>query len=122
MKEAMPKIEKRELKPGDVLEFISKRGKDDPEFKDILGRWLEQEEEKAGNTPHDRIEFNVKRADFYRQAGLVDPFFFDGALENLEHAWEQASNEGSSQWLTRLKREFERLEAVEKMARERKAA
>lgn len=72
----------------DVIIKLKELGIHNIEAMTLLDKWTAQEEAEVGKNPLDSIKFNQRRASVYLRAG-----FKDAALDCLEDAAIQATNE-----------------------------
>ena len=89
MAERIPNQEFSELEVR-LIQKLKEKRTEDPEARELLQGWLDDEEAKANriNTSRANIELNLRRAKVYYAAGLIDE-----ALENLAAVMEQSSQE-----------------------------
>lgn len=107
MSEEEPKIEKTPEQQ--LIHLLKERGSEDPEAKGLLIAWtLEQEKQvEASADPEASIQFNLRRARLYFEAGFVDE-----ALENFESARTQAWNEHRDELYEAITEEMDRVESL----------
>jgi hypothetical protein len=75
-----------ELLKQQVIDELKTKGQEGPEALEIYGRWFEEEQEKANalDTPEANIDFLLKTARLFKEAGLY------AALDHYEDARIQA--------------------------------
>lgn len=90
-----------------VLEMLLANGTDDPETRELVIRWTEQQEALVAkeNTSRAAIVFNVERADLYVAAGDINE-----ALECLEDARTQAHQENEAELYVQIMKKMDDLE------------
>lgn len=112
MREKLPTIENEENLEQQVIILLKEKGVEDPEARDILIRWtIEQEiQVENSNDPEAPIQFNLRRARLYLEAGLTE-----GAFENFEAAQTQAQNEHKDELYQAIEKEINEIkDSIEK--------
>ncbi|MDO8557026.1 MAG: hypothetical protein Q7R98_00995 [Candidatus Jorgensenbacteria bacterium] len=91
-----------------LVVMLKEKGIEDSETKKILNAWADRLEKWVveSGMPTAGIELNLKWARMYFKAG-----FTDSAVENFEHAREQAFNEGKDELLKAIDAEMDKLES-----------
>ncbi|KKS46612.1 hypothetical protein A2567_00825 [Candidatus Azambacteria bacterium RIFOXYD1_FULL_42_11] len=106
--EEVPSVEKQENAEQRLARLLKEKGAEDPEARDLLDAWTREQEERVeeGSDPAAKIEFNLKRARLYFEAGYVEE-----ALENFEAARMQAWNENRQELYEAIMAEMDTLES-----------
>lgn len=106
MTEKLLAIEKAESPEQKLIQLLKEKGVEDPETKELLTAWtMEQEQQvEESKDPEAPIQFNLKRARLYFEAGYVDE-----AYENFEAARTQAHQEGRDELLQTIDDEMDKL-------------
>lgn len=108
--EKEPTSENKENSEQQLVRLLKEKGAEDPEARKCLDIWtLEQEKIVEQSTGEEyriaQIQFNLKRARLYFEAGYVDE-----AFENFEAARTQAWNEGREELYQAIMKEMDELE------------
>lgn len=99
------KKETPEISDREFVEGLRSRRIDDPELYKLLKIWTEQEEKKVENNPEAAIRFNIRRGKLYAEAGYIEE-----ALDALEGARRQASDEQRTELYNEIMLEMDKIE------------
>ncbi len=103
-----PTLEKSETADQKLIRLLKEKGAEDPEVKEFLDSWMREQEmavERSNDYIFGQIQFNLRRARLYFQAGYVD-----AALENFEAAGTQAWNLYNNELYQAIMREMDELQ------------
>ena len=106
--EQEPTSESEESPEQQLVRLLRERGIEDPEVRDYLDNWTREQErqvEQSDDYPLAQIEFNLRRARLYFEAGYID-----AARENLGDARIQAWNEQRDELCQAIEQEIDELE------------
>lgn len=87
-----------------VSDLLKERGLEDLEAKNLLNKWLDENQKKVEEGAISNLEFNISWAELYRDAGMTDE-----ALESFEQAAELAWQENNDEVHDCLQKEIEKL-------------
>lgn len=106
--EEIKSFETRENPEQRLVRLLKEKGVEDPETRNFLDAWTREQEERVekDDDPVAKIEFNLKRARLYFEAGYVEE-----AIENFEAARMQAWNENREELYQEIIAEMDRLES-----------
>ena len=106
--ETIPSFENKESAEQRLARLLKEKGVEDPEARDLLDAWTREQEKRVeeGNDPAAKIEFNLKRARLYFEAGYAEE-----ALENFKAARMQAWNENREKLYEAIMTEMDMLES-----------
>jgi len=109
MSEGDPKPQKKVVTAEEVVEILKTKGKDDPEAKELLSRWIIQEEELAAEANGGRanVVVSMSQAFLFSEAGLLKE-----ALDSYRDALYQARQEGETDLEEMMRAEIEKLERL----------
>lgn len=108
MSEKMPIFETQEMIESRLITLLKEKGLDDANAKEALLQWtIAQEQEVERSQDKDAsIQFDLKRARLYFEAGLIAE-----AFENYEDAYDQAYNEYNDALCQLISDEMDAMEA-----------
>jgi hypothetical protein len=90
--------EEREITEAEVLEALkSEDGIEDPKNRELFDRWDKQEHEKVANNPEAMIQFNLRKARMFLQAG-----YNEASYDMFCGARDQATSEGNNDLAARI--------------------
>lgn len=106
--EEIKSFESKENPERRLVRLLKEKGAEDPETRNFLDAWTREQEKlvEEGDDPVAKIEFNLKRARLYFEAGYTDE-----AFENFEAARMQAWNENREELYQEIIAEMDRLES-----------
>lgn len=107
--EEIKSFESKESPEQHLVRLLKGKGVEDPEARDFLDAWTQEQEKRVeeGNDLVAKIEFNLKRARLYFEAGYVEE-----ALENFEAARMQAWNESREELYQAIMAEMDKLDLI----------
>ena len=92
-----------------LIRLLKEKGVEDPEAKNLLDTWTRQQEEwaeKSNEPATAAIEFDLRRARLYFEAGYVDE-----AFESFEAARMQSWNNNKEELYQKIMAEMDKLES-----------
>ena len=105
----IPSFENKESAEQRIVRLLKEKGAEDPETKSLLNAWTIEQEKQVEQLPDyhvAQIQFNLRRARLYFDAGYVDE-----AFENFEAARMQAWNENRKELYQAIMAEMDKLES-----------
>lgn len=84
--EQEPTFENKENSEQQLIRLLKEKGIEDPEVRNLLDSWTREQEkqvEQSDDYEFEQIQFNLRRARLYFEAGFVE-----NAFENFEDARE----------------------------------
>lgn len=102
--EKFPSQESLPIERSAVSNLLKERGFENPEAKDLLNKWLDENQKKVEESSITNLEFNIAWAELYRDAGVKE-----AALEAFDQVAELARQEGNDEALRRIKEEITKL-------------
>ena len=112
MMEKEQKFETKENPEQQLVRLLKEKRTEDPETKEFLDSWTREQEQmvEKSTDPEAPIQFNLRRARLYFEAGYVEE-----AFENFESARMQAWNEQRNELYQAIMKEMDELEdSIEK--------
>ncbi|KKT01829.1 MAG: hypothetical protein UV80_C0008G0039 [Candidatus Peregrinibacteria bacterium GW2011_GWF2_43_17] len=106
------KFETKENPEQQLVRLLKEKRTEDPETKEFLDSWTREQEQmvEKSTDPEAPIQFNLRRARLYFEAGYVEE-----AFENFESARMQAWNEQRNELYQAIMKEMDELEdSIEK--------
>ncbi len=101
--EKVPSPESSPIDRGTVSVLLKEKGFEDLEAKDLLNRWLDQNQQKVERGEATNLEFNISWAELYRAADMNE-----AALESFEQAANLATQENDAEALKRIRAEIDK--------------
>lgn len=102
----IPKFENKESAEQRLVRLLKKGGIEDPEARELLDSWTQEQEAQVENSPAASIELNFRRARLYFAAGYLDESY-----ENFEAAREQAWNDNNPELYQKIVAEMDEIES-----------
>ncbi|MDZ7586284.1 MAG: hypothetical protein U0946_00900 [Patescibacteria group bacterium] len=106
--EKEPTFENEEGPEQQLVRLLKEKGVEDPEARNFLDIWTREQEklvEQSDDYHFEQIQFNLRRARLYFEAGYVDE-----AFENFEAARTQAWNEQRNELYQAIMKEMYQVE------------
>ena len=105
--EKEPTFEHNENPEQQLVWLLKEKGVQDPEAREFLDKWTREQEKRVEESqdPEAAIQFNLKRARLYLEAGYVEE-----AFENFEAARTQAWNEQRNELYQAIMKEMDQIE------------